>query len=198
MIKLPQKTAQAAQPETLTVRAALAEMGWKSDAELMREAYEKAFGQDENTRQLVRQMLGLDAWRYGRWIAAEDEQDAATELITILRAPAPDPEQAERWIERHRDKLTPPLLASIVRIAMDRQAQESIEPLLAGKKQQRERWPDLLRRWEELERKGIKGKAREDMICKEFPIGRASIASMLTKAPMATQTPPPEVIGDGV
>ena len=65
---------------------------------------------------------------------------------------------------------------------MDRQARESIEPLLAGKKQQRERWQPLLQRWEELERKGIKGKAREDMICAEFPIGRASIASTLTKA----------------
>ena len=52
----------------------------------------------------------------------------------------------------------------------------------AGKLQQRERWQPLLERWEELERTGIKGKAREEMICEEFPIGRASIASTLTKA----------------
>jgi hypothetical protein len=46
MFKLPKKPAQAAQPEALTVRAALAEMGWKSDAEQMREAAERVLGTD--------------------------------------------------------------------------------------------------------------------------------------------------------
>jgi hypothetical protein len=46
MFKLPKKPAQTAQPEALTVRAALAETGWKSDAELMREAAERVLGTD--------------------------------------------------------------------------------------------------------------------------------------------------------
>jgi hypothetical protein len=175
-IKLPKKTARSAKPAEVTVREALAEMGWKSDAELIREA----LGPTTVREALL--SLHRDVQHYVRWIAPADEQDSATELITILRAPDPDPEEAEGWIERHRDSLTPSLLASIVKTAMDRQAQESLEPLLAGKKKQREMWEPLLQRWEELERKGIKGEKRKDMICQEFPIGRLSIHSTLTKA----------------
>jgi hypothetical protein len=39
-IKLPKKTARSAKPAELTVREAVAETGWKSDAELKREAVE--------------------------------------------------------------------------------------------------------------------------------------------------------------
>jgi hypothetical protein len=45
-IKLPKKTARSAKPAEVTVREALADMGWKSDAELMREAAERVLGTD--------------------------------------------------------------------------------------------------------------------------------------------------------
>ena len=45
-IKLPKKTARSANPAELTVREAVAETGWKSDAELKREAAERVLGTD--------------------------------------------------------------------------------------------------------------------------------------------------------
>jgi hypothetical protein len=153
----------------LKIGDALAMAGWKSDVELMRDA-------------LRRFEYATDLRLYARWVESDDEQDAASEIIGILQDEVTDPDRAEAWIESHRDELTPALLAAIVRTAMKLQLRKSVEPMLAGKKLQRERWAEMLDWWEEMERRGVIGKKREDEFCEKFPIGRQSIHSTLTKA----------------
>jgi hypothetical protein len=69
-IKLPKKTARSAEPAEVTVREALAEMGWKSDAELMREAVDSVIRTDP-----------------AKVIAQVKEQEEAARLVPKIPAP---------------------------------------------------------------------------------------------------------------
>ena len=177
MIKLPQKTAQAAQPETLTVRAALAEMGWKSDAELMREAAERAFG--------------FNLHLLARWVESDrqqvaPQQVAAREIVDILQAEVADHDRADEWIESHRDEMTPALLAAIIRTAMEHQ--RHVTAAKGGKTKRKNGRPArMLERYEQLGSQGVVGQRRDEALLKEFGGSPTNLSSTISKARTAAR-----------
>jgi len=174
-IKLPKKTARSAKPAEVTVREALAEMGWKSDAALIREA----LGPTTVGEALLSLHWGVQ--RYDRWIATADEQDSATEIVGILQAEVTDPDLAEAWIESHQDEMTPALLAAIIRTAMEHQRRVITEK--AAETRRRNGIPArMLERYDELGHQGCVGQRRDEAVILEFGGNPANLHSRLSKA----------------
>jgi len=93
--KLPKKTARSAKPAELTVREALADMGWKSDAALMREALGPTTVREaladmgsKSAAELMREAVeGVSCTNAAKVAAQVREQEEAARLVPKIPAP---------------------------------------------------------------------------------------------------------------